>query len=266
MGKYEKMHELKEKLSRNNMFSDFEIKLFRGKEVLAFEYRVVPEAPLRAIFYPDDNVTVVFWPTDDSMTNAQWVYVEKSLDEILEDGYKEGVFKTCYNVMHVKEMSAMVFSMPMQSRGKGMSSFDVDIQYKAILNFKEEVFFLFLELVRKLYNDFGGRTPHTMYCNSEVHAFKEIKNKRELLLQVMAIFFAVSGAEDMDASVLAVMSIKDTSILFGNLMESYPDEKKKILLAIKKYYSPSTWTSISDEGMQSFFEDLHEEFINACCG
>lgn len=265
MTKLEKMQIMKSELSSNDSFENFEIGNFRGEDVLAFDYHVLQDVSLRAFFLPSGNCTVLFLPTDDSMTDAQWKYFANAMNDMSLDGYQQGYSETLYDCIYDKSRHVIAVSFPNRADGEKPTEFDVTEQCQAIFNAEYEYIQPFSLFHEDICKDFKGRKPFPVKCSSNVTMLRSISSKDELLRQVSALFYVTAGTEDMDGSLFAVISTKEMSQMFNAIMEDYPKEKQEIMLGIKKFYSPSTWASLSEVGLRNFFEDLHISFVDACC-
>jgi len=265
MDKLRKIQAIQYRLQDSEFFRNFDVGLFRGVQVLSFDYLVTSNMPIQAFFVPDCNGTVIFLPTDDSMTDAQWTYVANTMNDMMKEGRRKGLVKNLYDSIYDKRMGAIAVTFPMMLNGQNMIDFDVSQQYQAILDSREEYVYPFYKFYEGLCKDFEGRKPSSMKCGTYVSLLNHIRNKDDLIRQVLALFYVTAGIENVDGSLYAVISTNEISKMFKSIMKDYPEEKKEILMGIKKYYSASTWFSLSEEGLREFFEDVHKAFVNDCC-
>lgn len=261
MDSLEKMQLVRNALAEIQGIASLETGSFRNRPVLSFNYIIGKDAYVQALFIPELNAVISFLPTDENLlTIGQWIYLTKRLDDMMYQGFKRGLLHTEYEV-HFREMSQFIEVIFPTERAKAGFPFDLQAIIKAIKNFRDECMMGYYTLLQETLKILKGRHPYPISGTETGILQRQINSKEDLLSNVKQLFYC-NLDEDLDGSVYAIMSINELSQLFNAAMEDYPEEKKKTLLAIKEYYSPSTWFSLSKEGMTKFFQDLRESFMD----
>lgn len=259
-----KMSQIRQKLEDNSDIRSIEEQERPGGKTLRFVYYLDSEGT-RAVcrFIPSMNSTVAIIPTDNSLTDAQWTYCSKELNEIATNAYKQGAIKSLFDTRYDAEDQLFAIQFPVEAFDEPLTRFDINEQYKAILEFKSHYINILGKIFEETFGYLKSKHPSPIFCQSTMCIKNSIDSKNDLLMNAATLFYQMAGSLDSDASVFAIMSLHDLSELFKTILDENPTEGNKIRMAMKKYYSPSTWFSLSEDGQRKFYEDLRTEFLKA---
>lgn len=261
MNNREKINIVNQKLSSCKDIGSLEEGVFQGKDVLKYDYYITKTKNVQCIFVPEINSMMAFIPTDNTFTEAQWKYLCKEIEDEMHARYNSGVIKSVFDIYFENRINMIVVSFPVTIEGNYYKKFNIDNLYQGVKEFKTNFINVYSTLLREQYGYLQGKIPSPIDCSDKMYIKNNIESKSDLLMNVVTLFYQMAGAEGMDASVFAVMSLKDLSELFKIILEYNQGIEPDILMALKKYYSPSTWFNLSEKGQKNFYEDLRIEFL-----
>lgn len=257
----EKITLIREGMSKiNDVEAISEGNYFGGIHGLKFRVSVDNSNCVYGLFTPEHNTSILLINTDESFTDAQWIYLCKQINDTIEKAYQSKLIKTFFYTHFDKKNDMLIIEMPAKLDGSEINYFDIDEQIQALKDISSKYMICFYQIVSESLKLLNGIIPSPMYSPSTLVVKKKIENKEDLLLTTQSLFMLAAG-EDNDSSVYAIMSLHDMSVLFKEIMKDYPECEHNIMMGIKEYYSPSTWFTLSKEGQRNFFIDLRKKFI-----